>query len=120
MASTPRAAALRLAPRRAARIAATVNHSRLWFATVETAFMAVSSGLGGSAAIVRDTARSASTASSVTRRIHGSTARHYAHGPYGTAGGRTRHGQSVTGVTRPGSLRLRLLDAAADLRRRDR
>src|SRR5690606_30677065 len=80
MASTPRAAALREAPRRAARIVAIVNHSRLWSALIEADFMAASSGLGGSAEIRRDTARSASTTPSVARRIHDSTSRQYAHG----------------------------------------
>ena len=51
MASTPRAAALRVAPRRSASTPATANHSTLWFAAVVRPFITVSSRLGGSAAM---------------------------------------------------------------------
>jgi hypothetical protein len=60
IASTPRPAAFRPAPRRSVSPAATVNHSRLWFAAVDSPFMTVSSGLGGSEATRWEIARSRS------------------------------------------------------------
>jgi hypothetical protein len=77
MASRPRAAALRLAPRRAASTPATAIHSRLWLAAVDNRFIAVSHRLGGSAEMVREIARSTSFTSSARRVSHASTARQY-------------------------------------------
>ena len=57
MDSTPRSAALRVTPRRAASSAASANQSRLWFAAVDSAFIVGSSGDGGSS----DTAREIAT-----------------------------------------------------------
>ncbi len=141
IASTPRAAALRLAPRRAASTAATANQSRLWFAAVDRRLHRRCRA--GSAAAPRSPGRSrdrSSFTSSVARRIHGSTARPYGsvlvtptrsrllrsgtvalHGPAGSDAVRVparephRHSVPATGV-----LRLRWRDAAADLRCRDR
>ena len=76
MASTPRPAALRVTPRRRPRPAATANQRTLWFAAVDTAFIAVSNGLGGSAATPRVIRRSISltgSAISSSRRLTCST-----------------------------------------------
>ena len=92
MASTPRAAALRVAPRRAASTDATVNQSRLWLAAADRSFIVRSSELGGSAETALLMARSRSFTPSPDRRIHEITGR-----PYGQDGwrvGRT-HGSQV-------------------------
>jgi hypothetical protein len=87
MASTPRAAALRLAPRRAASTVAMANHNRLWLAAVDSRFIAMSQGLGGSAETAREIARSTSFTSSARRVNHASTARQY--------GPRPRHARTA-------------------------
>src|SRR4051812_36061330 len=60
MASTPRSAAFRIAPRRPASSAATANQSRPWLAALDTVFIVVSNGLGGIAETAREIARSTS------------------------------------------------------------
>jgi hypothetical protein len=57
---TPRTAALRVVPLRRASSRARANHSLLWFAAPDRAFMAVSSGVGGSDEMAREIARSIS------------------------------------------------------------
>src|SRR3954469_22317989 len=85
MARRPRAAALRVPPFFAARTAATVNHSTLWFAAVDRAFISGSAGLGGHPEMVREMARSTSLTRPVERR-----SREIHIGPLGS--GRTRGG----------------------------
>jgi hypothetical protein len=69
MDSTPRAAALRVAPRRAASTEAMVNQSRLWLAAVDRSFIVRSRELGGSAEMALLMARSTSFTLSPARRI---------------------------------------------------
>ena len=58
--STPRTAALRVVPLRRASSSASANHSLLWLAAPDSAFIAVSSGVGGSDEMAREIARSTS------------------------------------------------------------
>ena len=122
MASTPRAAALRLAPapRRQHRgdgepQQAVVRGGR------QPSSWRCRTGSAASPRSLGTTARSASTTSIGGTPDPGQSrldTTHMAHRR--RPDGRTRHGQSVTGVTRVAALRLRWRDAAADLRCRDR
>src|SRR3954447_633588 len=89
MASTPRAAALRVAPFFAARTAATANQSTLWFAAVDRTFITESTGLGGHPEIVREMARSTSLTRAEDRRSREITRQRLegGRGPGGARGG---------------------------------